>query len=255
MPGFSKAIFKTNRVLEIALLSGILAVMLIFSFTVLGCGNEDENGIDDDSELDDGDSETDENNGPASGLQTIKITAAVVLQFNMDEKIYFPYEGSVTEITSEGGNVSGSITNGILNLTIDAPLEEHYLYFQNHEMYSMFSVEPPELEYFTMLPFGIHELFSVTEAATERKLMLGRFRDDAIGHGAHMLIYSKGDGIISITTDNDTDENSNVIVTNINVKNGWNYFEVNAGNLIQNIEKPGDNYKWYIWEFSDNSGD
>jgi len=232
------------------LLSGILAILLIFSIVVICCDDEKNNNgkIDGESELeDDGDTETEIGNGSDSDHQSIKIIDAQVLQFIMSEQVYIPYSGSVSEIISNGANVSGSIINGILNLTIGAPLQEHYSIFQNDELYSMFSIDPPELEFFIMLPYGIHEIFPVVEDITGNKMMLGRFRDNMIGNGAHWLIYSKGDGIITVKTEGDASDIS------INVKNGWNYFEIYTDKPPQNIEKPGDNYKWYIWEGKDNS--
>ncbi|MCL2185453.1 MAG: hypothetical protein FWB86_06340 [Treponema sp.] len=184
-------------------------------------------------------------------LKKIEIIDAVVFAFNMSEQSYPPYTGSITKIYYDDANVSGSIINGKLNLIIDAPSEKHFQIFKDSEIYKLFEI-PNDIEIYGLIingePSGIIEIFPVIEDETERKLMLGRFREDQKGNGICQLFYSTGIGQIKVY---DEKNNTN---KSINVKEGWNYFELadEEGSLYEepkSITIPGDNYKWYIWEY------
>jgi len=179
-------------------------------------------------------------------IRTIQVTGAQVYLTDEHGSDLGQYTGNVTSISSETIPMSGSIVNGVLNLTIAVPSPQQIQAFKTSEMYlgwlGTSIIDPPGLEVFGNSPYG-GEVFPVTEAASGNSLMLARFRDGEVGNGCHIIIYSTGTGTITMPNS-----------SSFSVYEGWNFIEAPVGatlpDPLPNVI-PGDNYKWYVISPSD----
>ena len=179
----------------------------------------------------------DNGNGGVENTYTVKIEVvnAQVIHVNPQGVNLGLYTGNVNSISLVNSNVSGSITNGKLDLIIDAPTEEQILEFKNHPYYSMLS---DSFDFDVYYLYYLLAAFPVIEATTGTKMVLSLFRDGDIGNGTYQLLYSTGSGEIVIP------------FGSIAINEGWNFLNINSDtNFMTNIPFPiGDDHKWYIWE-------